>query len=47
MKEVKTIAALQQEELENVSGGYASRTEMGPFEEKDLMQEFKDVLKWW
>ena len=47
MKKVKTIAALQQEELENASGGYASRTEMGSFEEKDFMQEFKDGLKWW
>lgn len=47
MKEVETIAALQQKELENVSGGYASQMEMGPFEEKDFLQEFKDGLKWW
>lgn len=43
MKEVKTIAALQQEELENVSGGYAPRTD----EVKDLFQEFQEILKWW
>lgn len=47
MKEVKTVAALQQEELENVSGGYASQTDMGPFGKKNLIQELKDSLKWW